>query len=103
MTPNIVLRRNRTADAGSVGRDEGEAIAPGEYVRVPESNQVSKIIWAFVRCPQCLRLSSIGKRHHTVDADGTVKPSLVCPFTADKGFDPACTHHVYARLDDWQG
>lgn len=31
--------------------------------------------------------------NHRVTADGTVRPSLVCPYD--------CTFHAFVRLDNW--
>lgn len=44
-----------------------------------------------VSCPDC---GAFGNLDHTVDPDGTLNPSLVCP--EDCGF------HVWARLLDYE-
>lgn len=53
---------------------------------------------AVVTCPICLRTMSVGGGRfgsaHTIAADGTVSPSLVCPY-------PPCAWHVFVRLDGW--
>ena len=54
---------------------------------------------ARVTCPECRRPCSIGpyspgaESGHTIAADGTVLPSLVCPY---------CPWHVFVRLLDWE-
>jgi hypothetical protein len=37
---------------------------------------------------------TLGKRVHTVADDGTVSPSLVCPFAP-------CTFHEFVKLEGW--
>ena len=51
-----------------------------------------------VRCPLCSKTFT-GRnygipRGHTIASDGTLSPSLVCPF-------PPCTFHEFVRLLDW--
>jgi hypothetical protein len=58
----------------------------------------ARILGAAVTCPQCRRAFSIGGGQvfgscHTVAADGTISPSVVCP---------GCGWHVMAKLDGWQ-
>ena len=48
---------------------------------------------ALVCCPGCGRISTLSK--HTIDPDGTVTPSLVCPF-------PHCDFHDMVKLADWK-
>jgi hypothetical protein len=57
----------------------------------------TKQIGAVVVCPQCGRGMSIGGGTtfggcHTVAADGTVSPSVVCG---------RCSWHTFIRLADW--
>lgn len=51
-----------------------------------------------IRCPTCGQSATL--RHpnggHTIAADGTVTPSVVCPY-------PPCTWHEWVRLGDWVG
>lgn len=47
---------------------------------------------ALVCCPGCGKLVSL--TDHTIDPDGTVTPSLVCPFK--------CAFHEYVKLADWK-
>jgi len=49
--------------------------------------------WAELCCPGCGKVALLG-RNHTVDANGTVHPSVVCPF-------PPCTFHEFIALDGW--
>ena len=48
---------------------------------------------ALVCCPGCGKIGSLAE--HTIDPDGTVTPSLVCPFAH-------CDFHDMAKLADWQ-
>ena len=92
----ITFRRNLTADIADIGcRPDEEILAPGEYVKVPADNQVSVIAWAFLCCPTCHKIWTLGKRNHQVDASGKVTPSDVCP-------DPkGCSFHEFICLDGW--
>lgn len=45
---------------------------------------------AMVCCPGCEKVCSL--LDHTIDSDGTVNPSLGCPF---------CSFHEFVILDDW--
>ena len=47
---------------------------------------------ALVCCPGCGKLVSL--TDHTIDPDGTVTPSLVCPFK--------CDFHEFVKLADWK-
>ena len=47
---------------------------------------------ALVCCPGCGKIGSLTK--HTIDPDGRVFPSLVCPF--------GCGFHEFVKLDDWK-
>ena len=48
---------------------------------------------ALVACPKCGNIASLSD--HEIDADGTVRPSLVCPF------DP-CKFHDHVKLEGWK-
>lgn len=65
-------------------------LKPGEYAK---SLKPTKLCWAILCCPQCGKLSTVGK-NHTVSADGAVTPSYVCPFKP-------CTWHTGIMLGDW--
>jgi len=47
---------------------------------------------AIVSCPGCGQSTSISQ--HTIDADGKVTPSLVCPF--------GCGFHDFVTLENWK-
>lgn len=47
-----------------------------------------------MHCPQCGKEMSLSLIVHTISAEGTIIPSLVCPHAP-------CTWHVWARLDPW--
>ena len=46
-----------------------------------------------VCCPECGKTHPLVK--HTIDPDGTVTPSLVCPF-------PNCEFYEFVKLADWK-
>ncbi len=48
---------------------------------------------ALVCCPGCGKIASLSG--HSIDPDGKVYPSLVCPF--DK-----CSFHEFVKLADWK-
>ena len=48
---------------------------------------------AVVCCPGCGRLATLGD--HTIDPDGSVSPSLDCPFDH-------CDFHDMVKLADWK-
>jgi hypothetical protein len=48
---------------------------------------------ALVCCPNCGKIGSLTK--HTIDPDGRVFPSLVCPFGN-------CDFHEFVKLADWK-
>jgi hypothetical protein len=48
---------------------------------------------ANVSCPKCGQIASLSQ--HTIEADGTVKPSLVCPYDG-------CSFHDHVKLKDWK-
>ena len=71
--------------------DATQPLPPGFYA---PSIAPCPVAWAVVRCPTCGKLSTVGI-NHTVNADGRVRPSYVCPF-------PPCSFHVMARLVGWR-
>ena len=52
---------------------------------------------ATVSCPTCGNVSSLSG--HEIAADGTVTPSLGCPW---KIGDLPCTFHDWIKLDGWK-
>lgn len=48
---------------------------------------------ALVSCPSCGKISSLAD--HTIDPDGSVYPSLVCPFAI-------CDFQEFVKLADWR-
>ena len=92
----VRFHRNQTGSVEDIGRKpDVDVLKPGEYVKVAAGNLVSKIAWAFLCCPGCRKIWTLGKRNHKVDANGVVTPSDVCP-------DPAgCKFHEFITLDGW--
>lgn len=45
-----------------------------------------------VQCPGCDRRAPLD---HTIHPDGTVEPSVECPFEE-------CTFHEHVRLENWE-
>ena len=66
--------------------ERGTGMNPGEYEQSSAAN-------AFVCCPDCGNVASLSQ--HTVDPDGSVHPSLVCPHDG-------CKFHEWVILDEWQ-
>ena len=60
------------------------------FATVLESGTLS----AMLNCPRCGRAASLAD--HEISTDGTVTPSVVCPF------DP-CKFHDSVRLNGWTG
>lgn len=52
-------------------------------------------LWASLVCPGCGLDVGVGKNTHTIGADGTINPSMVCPHAP-------CTFHQYIRLEGWE-
>jgi hypothetical protein len=48
---------------------------------------------ATIQCPLCGQVASMSQ--HTIEADGTVNPSAVCPYSG-------CTFHEWIRLEGWK-
>ncbi len=65
---------------------------PGVYRKLQQ--KASAVISAHLSCPDCGETASLGD--HTIDADGLVNPSLVCPH---KG----CAFHEFVVLEGWNG
>jgi hypothetical protein len=61
----------------------------------PVDSELADLFWATLTCPLCRNLCSIGRGRHTIAADGTVQPSMVCPHHG-------CTFHEFIRLDGWE-
>lgn len=55
-----------------------------------------KFYFIEVCCPDCGVHLMLSKENHTIAADGTLSPSLVCPNHRD-----GCSWHVWGRLADW--
>ena len=99
MADAFVFKRSPYGQQYAGDEPKAEApLAPGEWAPplTPTSEYViSNRIKALVRCPLCKWDSAVGAKHRVL-ADGTLKPSLVCP-------NKACAFHVWARLDGWTG
>ena len=48
---------------------------------------------ANVSCPDCGQAASLSG--HTISADGSVSPSLICPHNG-------CTFHDHIKLEEWR-
>ena len=64
----------------------------GKYRRITDTDRGKGT--AHVSCPKCGQTASLCD--HTIFPNGTVKPSLVCPWTG-------CNFHAYVVLEDWDG
>lgn len=97
MTDTFVFKRSPHAQQYAGDEPKAEApLNPGEWAepKTPTSEYVVRNrVKALVCCPRCQWNSAVGA-NHAVEADGTLKPSLVCP-------NAACGFHVWARLDGW--
>lgn len=58
---------------------------PGQWFKTSTGN-------AIIACPKCGKYAEL---NHTIALDGTVSPSLVCPFSP-------CDFHDYGNLEGWQ-
>lgn len=65
-------------------------------VVVPPAGPHDPNLLCLATCPGCGLQMSISRRVHVVMDDGTLAPSLVCPF-GDRG----CTFHAFVRLRPW--
>lgn len=82
MAETVILKHEQT------WRDD----MPGASWKKLYSNGTSS---AVVRCPKCMNFSVL--TDHTIDENGRVEPSLVCPW-------PACQPdpwHVFVVLEGW--
>lgn len=61
---------------------------PGQYHIGPDG-------YVMICCPQCKVLSPIKAPVHTIDDNGAVTPSVVCPMR--------CGYHKYIVLDGYPG
>jgi len=52
-------------------------------------------VTAEIACPSCGGFGSLA--NHEIAADGTISPSLVCPWSKELG----CTFHEHGWLKDW--
>ena len=52
----------------------------------------TRVLTALIVCPVCFRSFSLSK--HGIGDDGTVTPSVVCPFAG-------CSFHDQVRLQGW--
>lgn len=50
---------------------------------------------AIISCPKCGGFGSLG--NHTIKTDGTVEPSVVCPYAKEFG----CDFHDHVKLNSW--
>lgn len=50
-------------------------------------------------CPDCKKPMSL--QGHTIAADGTVGPSVVCPRASGNVECPECGFHEFVRLEGW--
>ena len=62
----------------------------GDHYALPDGTRLDITI----RCPQCHVQMMLATRNHTIAADRTVSPSLVCA-------NEKCTWHIFVRLADW--
>lgn len=59
----------------------------GEYLVTDKS--------IYARCGDCHSILTIDS--HEIASDGSVSPSVVCPYTKE-----GCKWHVIMKLDDWE-
>ena len=65
----------------------------GEWRGLTRRGNGPIITSVIVCCPGCGKISTL--TDHTIDPDGSVYPSLVCPFDI-------CEFHEYVKLADWK-
>ena len=70
-----------------------ETPEPGTWWFHPDRDGMSSLSICELRCANG-HIGNLSPQHHTVDSDGVVKPSIVCP-------REGCTHHVWGVLDGW--
>ncbi len=66
----------------------------GEWMRTSDPSTGS--VNALIGCPSC---GQVGHLSHEIKEDGTVSPSIVCPYAEEKG----CTFHDHGVLVGWKG
>ena len=66
---------------------------PGEWRLMEHQIIPATTRSAMVCCPGCGRIGSL--LDHTIDPDGSVTPSLDCPFEQ-------CDFHEFVKLADWK-
>ena len=73
-------------------------LVKGEWRKLTHRGNGSTVNSIAVCCPGCGHIVTISLRAgsgHTIDPDGTVMPSLVCPFDT-------CDFHEFVKLADWR-
>lgn len=85
MMPFAMKRRNALTDA---------ELKPGEYRQLKKGQSYGDQAWGAWRCPQCNRLSSIGRKIHAVNYTGHITPLSNCPH-------PGCGFSEDVTLEDW--
>ncbi len=91
MTDVVLL--HRSIDSCCDGAPRGSWWIHGETDRNPEV--------VSIKCALCGRCATLRRGEgghysgHTIATDGTVSPSIVCPFA------PTCAWHVWGKLSDW--
>jgi len=53
------------------------------------------ILIPVIRCGGCNEVATLNT--HTISDDGTVNPSVVCPYTKE-----GCNWHVWLKLEGWK-
>lgn len=81
------MSRLRIPRAPSPNRDD---CAPGQWYPVQRDGGGTT---ANICCPECGRFSHL---RHQIAEDGSVSPSVVCPYTED------CGWHVFVILEGWK-
>ncbi len=79
-------RRDGVMSKGEWKRGKRAAILPCSVVFIDN-------VHVLVCCPACGHIVTLEK--YTIDPDGTVTPSLDCPF-------PDCDFHEFVKLADWK-
>ena len=95
MVDRVVIRRaTSTADAQANGpawrpwSDEEERMDATAEESTPAGEKLPQVLLS------CANGHLATVRSHTIAADGTVSPSLLC-------FVEGCGWHVFGRLEDW--
>lgn len=70
-------------------KSKTKTLTPGTYTG---GGLVDGSRTALVACPLCGNVSSLSD--HTIDNEGVVTPSLICPY-------PGCSFHEHVILQDW--